>query len=203
MNLSSPRGSSINDGIDPALCSLHYLGLDAAVAMVKRLGPGCQLAKLDLQHAYRVVPVHPDDWHLLGMQGQQQVILDTMLPFGLRSATKIFSALADGLLWSMACNGIMEGLHYLDDFLFGGRPLSEECQMDDMRHLSLGSRLPRKDFGIVPRLPSFGYETSHMRMRTTVHEEHAIYPVYGHGGKEKEAQESFCRGAARSVRLGF
>ncbi len=76
VNLSSPRGQSINDGINPDICSLHYSGIDAAVAMVKRLGHGCQLAKLDLQHAYRVVPVHPGDWHLLGMRWQRQVYLE-------------------------------------------------------------------------------------------------------------------------------
>ncbi len=129
VNLSSPRDRSVNDGINPDLCSLHYSGIDAAIAMVGRLSPGCQLAKLDLQHAYRVVPVHPDDWHLLGMQWRQQVFLDVALPFGLRSAPKIFSALADALLWSMTCRGIQEGIHYLDDFLFGGRPASDECQV--------------------------------------------------------------------------
>ena len=102
VKLSSPKGSSINDGISSEHCSLKYAGLDEAVAMCQRLGTGCLLAKLDLKQAYRVVPVHPSDWHLLGMQWQGQVYLDTALPFGLRSAPKIFSALADGLLWAMA-----------------------------------------------------------------------------------------------------
>ena len=96
--------------------------------MYQRLGAGCLLAKLDLKQAYRLVPVHPCDWHLLGMQWPGQVYLDTALPFGLRSAPKIFSALADGLLWAMANRGTKEGLHYLDDFLFGGRKLTDECQ---------------------------------------------------------------------------
>ena len=73
--------------------------------------------------------MHPEDWHLLGVQWQGQVYLDTALPLGLQSAPKIFSALANGLLWAMACKGIKEGLHYLDDFLFGGKALTEECQI--------------------------------------------------------------------------
>ena len=44
--------------------------------------------------------------------------LDTALPFGLRSAPKIFSAVADALTWAMLTEGIHDLLHYLDDFLF-------------------------------------------------------------------------------------
>ena len=65
-----------------------------------------------------MVPVHPDDRHLLGMRWRGAIYIDTALPFGLRSAPKVFSAVADALLWAMHQNGVMHGLHYLDDFLF-------------------------------------------------------------------------------------
>ena len=126
-DLSSPRGSSINDGIDPALCSVHYSGLDEAVAMITRLGRGCLLAKTDLKSAYRIVPVHPDDRPLLGMNWDESLYLDAALPFGLRSAPKIFSAVADSLLWILAQRGLSEAIHYLDDFLIAGQPGSAEC----------------------------------------------------------------------------
>ena len=42
----------------------------------------------------------------------------TWHPFGLRSAPKVFSAVADALLWAMHQNGITHVLRYLDDFLF-------------------------------------------------------------------------------------
>ena len=48
---------------------------------------------------YRNVPVHPDDRPLLGMIWGEKVYIDTVLPFGLRSAPQIFSLLADGLEW--------------------------------------------------------------------------------------------------------
>ena len=44
--------------------------------------------------------------------------MDRMLPFGLKSASKIFSALADGLQWILVQEGITHQLHYLDDFIF-------------------------------------------------------------------------------------
>ena len=102
-DLSSPHGSSVNDAIDSDLCSLKYASLDTAACMVRAVGPGAMMAKLDLRHAYRVVVVHPADRLLLGMCWQGRVFIDTALPFGLHSAPKIFSAVADALLWSMRC----------------------------------------------------------------------------------------------------
>ena len=46
-----------------------------------------------------MVPVHPQDRHLLGMMWEERVYVDAALPFGLRSAPKIFTALADATEW--------------------------------------------------------------------------------------------------------
>ena len=48
VDLSSPEGASVNDGIDSALCSLTYASVDLAVASVRLAGPGAWMAKLDL-----------------------------------------------------------------------------------------------------------------------------------------------------------
>lgn len=48
VDLSSPQGGSVNDGIDPKLCSLSYSSVDEAVARVRQCGPGALMAKLDL-----------------------------------------------------------------------------------------------------------------------------------------------------------
>ena len=60
--------NSVNDGIDPLHCSLVYITVENAAQMVVRLGRGTLLAKLDIQSAYRIVPVHPADRALLGMR---------------------------------------------------------------------------------------------------------------------------------------
>ena len=101
VDLSSPDTKSVNAGIAPELCSLQYLRLDNVIAEVVRIGRGAQLAKLDIESAYRMIPVHPGDRHLLGAQWAGQTFFDTRLPFGLRSAPKIFSAVADTLQWLM------------------------------------------------------------------------------------------------------
>lgn len=50
-----------------------------------------------------------------------------MLPFGLRSAPKIFNAVADGLEWYLRKCGVRHVFHYLDDFIVLGAPNSTEC----------------------------------------------------------------------------
>lgn len=90
-DLSSPKGNSVNDGVDPALCSVSYASVDDAVKCV----PGALLAKLDIASAYRSVPVHPVDRLLLGMRWRGVTMIYGALPFGLRSAPKLFTAVAD------------------------------------------------------------------------------------------------------------
>ncbi len=122
VDLSHPKNRSVNDGIEKELCSLSYASVGQAVKKCLQLGRGCQLTKIDVEAAYRIVPVHPDDRHLLGLYWDGQVFLDTALPFGLRSAPKIFNALADGLHWVLEQEGL-DVLHYLDDFLLFEAPL--------------------------------------------------------------------------------
>ena len=128
VDLSAPRGFSVNDGIDPNLCSLEYATIDKAAAMVRRAGRGALMAKLDLSAAYRRIPVHFNDSLLLGLEWQGTVYIDKALPFGLRSAPKIFTAVADGLAWAMICRGVEDLIHYLDDFFFCSSATSDACK---------------------------------------------------------------------------
>ena len=54
--------------------------------------------------------------------------IDTCLPFGLRSAPKLFNILADLLTWMLERQGVAPVIHYLDDFLTMGPALSNKCQ---------------------------------------------------------------------------
>ena len=127
VDLSAPEGRSVNDGIDHRLTSLQYVSMEDIVKKVRRLGRGAILAKVDLKEAYRMVPVHPQDRPLLGMEWEGQVYVDTALPFGLRSAPKIFNAVADALQWIARHRGAGEMDHYLDDFIIIGPPQDEGC----------------------------------------------------------------------------
>ena len=107
--------------------NIQYASIDDAVKLIMQLGPGTQLAKLDIKDAYRIVPVYPDDHHLLAILWEDQVYVDRALPFGMRSAPKLFTAVADALAWALYQRGIKYLLHYLDDFLFLGSPHTEEA----------------------------------------------------------------------------
>ena len=129
VDLSYPNGASVNDGIDAAVCSLSYASVDDAADTIIQLGRDTCLAKLDIKSTYRMVSVHPEDRWLLGMRWKDEVYIDMVLPFGLRSAPKVFNAIADALEWIMWRKGIDHSLHYLDDFLFIGKPQSGECEV--------------------------------------------------------------------------
>ena len=83
---------------------------------------------MDVEHAYRNIPTHPEDRHLLGMVWQGRLYIDTALPFGLRSAPRIFTAVADALEWALLQDGLSWSIHYtLHDFLTAGRSGMFEC----------------------------------------------------------------------------
>ena len=80
------------------------------------------MAKTDLKSAFRLIPIHPDDWHLLGIYWKAQYFVDMYLPFGLRSAPYIFNQLSDALEWVLRHNyGLSNILHILDDFFIAER----------------------------------------------------------------------------------
>jgi hypothetical protein len=116
LDLSSPHGRSVNDGIDPEQFSLQYIKFDKVAAMVTKLGWGALMAKFDVQSAYRNIAVLPSEHHLLGMKWQGKLYVDLALPFGLHSAPDIFNSIADchllhpirlNLTWSFdqTCSG--------------------------------------------------------------------------------------------------
>ena len=86
LDLSSPAGHSVNDGIAGEDYSLQYMKVDDIIAGIMRLGRGSLMAKFDVQNAYRIVPVHTEDRQLLGMKWRGAFYVDMVLPFGIRSA---------------------------------------------------------------------------------------------------------------------
>ena len=114
-DLSSPDRSSVNDGIYRDDFSPDYATVDMAVSHIMSLGRGSYLTKVD---AFRLCPVQPSQWFLLGIYWEKQYYYDRILPFGLRSALFIFDKFADSLQWILqnTCK-LQRILHYLDDLL--------------------------------------------------------------------------------------
>ena len=162
VDLSHPEGASVNDGIEPELCTLSYTSVDEAVRQIRWRGRGTLMAKLDVESAYRMVPVHPTDRLLLGMVWKGKLYIDSTLPFGLRSAPKIFNSLADAIQWILESQSV-KAIHYLDDFLIFGAPKSQECKLALETTESLCARLGvpiahHKTEGPTSRLTFLGIE---------------------------------------------
>ena len=86
---------------------MKYITVEQVAKEATALGKGRLIVKIDIKKAYCLIPVAPKDLSCLGMKWEDKVYIDTMLPFGLRSAPKIFNAIADPLKWCV----IKEGGH--------------------------------------------------------------------------------------------
>ena len=100
-------------------------GCTVCVAM--ELRPGSLMAKLDIQSAYRMIPVHPRDRKLLGMYWGGPVCGHSTAIW-LMFSPIIFTAVADALQWILEMLGVKYVMHYLDDFLLFGPPGSSICK---------------------------------------------------------------------------
>lgn len=83
------QGGSVNDAIDPALCAVLCALFDRAVAWVRRYGRGSLMAKTDIVAAFRLLPVHLDNLHLLGCF-RQGGYLDRCLTMGCAISCSLF-----------------------------------------------------------------------------------------------------------------
>jgi hypothetical protein len=137
-HLSYPESASINDFIDPSFSSIHYSTVDDAAAMISNLGRGALLAKSDIKSAFRLLPVSPGDFDLLGFQFQDMFYYDKMVPFGCKISCALWDRFANFLHWlteKHSANKFI--LHYLDDFFFCGKNQSNTCQqtLNTFRHI--------------------------------------------------------------------
>ena len=176
VDLSSPTGNSVNDGIAPDSCSLSYISVDDISGVIVSVGKGALLAKVDIKSAYRIMPVHPEDRPLLGMQWKGELYVDTCLPFGLRSAPRIFTAVADMLEWCAKEQGVTHLFHYLDDYITIGKAESNECKANMVTLLATCERLgvpiaPDKCEGPATRLTYLGIEIDTVQMQLRLPEE--------------------------------
>ena len=138
VDLSSPHGSSVNDGIDLDEFSMHYIHLDQIINMIAKHGPGALMAKFDVEAAYRNIAVHPDDRYLLGMKWRGQFFVDLALPFGLRSAPYNFNSLADLVEWFLQNKyRVLDLMHYLDDFITASLADSLQCSQNLQTSLAI------------------------------------------------------------------
>ena len=118
-HLSWPRtaaNASVNASIFDFDVKLD--AFDRALKMVKELGQGCVMSKIDVESAYRCIPVRPVDWPLLGLEWKNRFYFDVVMQFGITSATAIFEwySSAAQYIAEKTC-AIKHMVHYVDDFM--------------------------------------------------------------------------------------
>ena len=141
-DLSFPKGRSVNDLMLDCNSTVRYEGIPEATTAIMRVGQGAVVAKFDIKRAHCLLPVSENHRHFLGMFWKGFFYINLALPFGLRSAPKIFTRFADALQWICSKEGDIAYIqHYLDDCLLLGPAGSDKCKVDLAKCLDLCSQL--------------------------------------------------------------
>ena len=126
-DLSHPAGNSLNDFAQKDEC--HYVTIDQAL---QRCTPGSYMCTLDLQWAYRSIPIRADQRTLTGLSwifkddpNVVTYLADCRLPFGSRKSPPIFNRITQSIQRMMHRRGFHTSC-YLDDFLIHA-PTKAEC----------------------------------------------------------------------------
>ncbi|XP_038136401.1 uncharacterized protein LOC119780436 [Cyprinodon tularosa] len=129
LDLSAPHSgphSSINSIIPLSAFSLHYASVDHAISLIKITGQGAWLAKADISDAFKIVPIHPSQWHLFGAKWKSLFYFAVRLTFGCRSSPCLFDKVSEALCWILLnVTRLPCVLHLLDDFLLIDPPSTQ------------------------------------------------------------------------------
>ena len=141
-DLSFPRSDSVNSHIDPTHTAVQYEDLDHCISIINSLGQNSLIAKTDLKDAFRILPVHPNDYRLLGFTWKGLYYYDKCLPMGCSISCKVFESLSVALQWILQSKlQVLHMSHILDDFIFFGPPSSQECHRYLTSFLTLANSL--------------------------------------------------------------
>lgn len=99
-HLSFPKGSSVNHGISPEHTRVCYTRIEDTINQIKELGQGCYLAKTDIKNAFRIIPISPNDYGLLGMKWRGSFYYDRCMPIGCSSSCLTFETSSAAVEWA-------------------------------------------------------------------------------------------------------
>lgn len=110
---------------------VQYDTIDWVINLVQQYGPYCLMAKTDIEDAFRIIPINPSDYHLLGFSWEEQFYFDKCLPMVARSSCQLFEKLSVALQWIMQTKYKGGGMsHILDDFFFIRPRGAFDCRND-------------------------------------------------------------------------
>ena len=139
--------SSVNSNIDSAYTHVQYQDLDHCINIIAALGPNTLIAKADLKDAFRILPIHPSSYRLLGFKWKDQFFYDKHLPMGCSVSCQLFESLSTAIHWILVNKlNVKHMSHILDDFMFFSPPASPKCStyLKTFLHLAASLNLPVK-----------------------------------------------------------
>ena len=167
-HLSYPSGASVNDYIPPEHTSVTYARVDDAVRLITRSGLGSFFAKTDIKSAFRIIPIRPEDCHLLGMRWRELFYHDRCMVMGCASSCKTFESFSSAVEWIARTKlHLPYMIHLLDDFLIVA-PTRSLCSSQLSCFLDLCDYLgipmsPEKTVGLAVVLSFAGIELDTIR----------------------------------------
>ena len=123
---SRPVGKNLNSYVDYDHC--QYTSIDEVTSLLK---PNGWMAKVDLRHAYRSVPISQDSWSGTGLKwkfsdtNRPTYMYDTRLPFGASPSPGIFQKLTKSVTRMLKRRGFKAICVYIDDFIIIADTYSE------------------------------------------------------------------------------
>ncbi|XP_060936184.1 uncharacterized protein LOC133012222 [Limanda limanda] len=88
-----------------------------------RTGPFASINSTIPIERFKIIPVHPSQWNLLGVRWESKFYFAVRLTFGCRSSPSIFNHLSEALCWILLNRvRVPSVLHLLDDFLLVDSP---------------------------------------------------------------------------------
>ncbi len=144
LDLLAPfEGVSVNSCIPMDEGTVTYDMVNTSIQLINRAGPGAILAKTDVEHAYKLVPIHREDIPTMWVRWFQHWLWDATLPMCSRSGCAIFETFSEALQYFAQWKGCGDMCHILDDFLM-------VSQMDETADSRLSTFLNLCDHLRVP-----------------------------------------------------
>ena len=141
-DLSFPLGNSVNSHIPREVCGVQYELIDDCLQIVFNLGKGCLMSKADISSAFRILPVSPASYRLLGFQWCDRYFFDRCLPMGCSVSCNKFELLSTAIQWILTHKLKVHHMsHILDDFMFLGPSDSRQCALSLQAFFSLSESI--------------------------------------------------------------
>ena len=145
LDLSTPEGNSINDGIDKDTYigkyeKLELLSIDQLVEKIVQIGITARLFKVDLLRAYKQMFIDPLNFEIMGFAFNNKMYFDCTLSMGSRSSARCCQMVTSAVVYIFA-NDYYFAINYLDDL---GR--TQEAEMAVEAYMRLKDIL--KKFGL-------------------------------------------------------